>query len=148
MGLRGAPMDRDEVRKFCPLCRVGRGWGKTKPCGVGTKTPSFGPTPLPSLLVIIGSPFLCVHGTHHFLCVYHSNMSINMFWENFRYNTFSPIKFKHIAALNSIGEPNVLHKVLYLSFTRCFLCNTSVGSYSVLPPSPSPSFYVADLHIF
>ena len=43
----------DGVRKFSSLCGAGRGWSKTKPCGLGTKTPSFSPTlpPLPSLII-------------------------------------------------------------------------------------------------
>ena len=44
-GLRGALKSGDGVRKFFLSCGVGWGWGKTKPCGAGRKTPSFGPTP-------------------------------------------------------------------------------------------------------
>ena len=42
-GLCKAPKGRDEARKFSPSCGARRGWGKIKPCGVGAKTPSFGP---------------------------------------------------------------------------------------------------------
>ena len=42
-GLYGAPRGGDGVRKFSPSCGAGRGWGKTIPCGAGTKTPSFTP---------------------------------------------------------------------------------------------------------
>ena len=39
-----APRSRDRARKFSPSCGAGWGWGKTKPCEVRVKTPSFGPT--------------------------------------------------------------------------------------------------------
>ena len=42
-GLCKAPKGRDEARKSSPSCGARRGWGKIKPCGVGAKTPSFGP---------------------------------------------------------------------------------------------------------
>ena len=42
VGLREAPRGGDETRKFSPSCGVSREWGKTKPYGVGAKTPSFG----------------------------------------------------------------------------------------------------------
>ena len=39
-GLRGAPRDRDGIRKFFPSCKTGQEWGKIKPYRVGLKTPS------------------------------------------------------------------------------------------------------------
>ena len=73
-GIRGAPKDKDRVRKFFsswgagqggdgtrqnhvgrgwgknffPIMRGGRGWGKTKSCGARAEAPSFGPA-LPCL---------------------------------------------------------------------------------------------------
>ena len=42
-GLCKVPRGEDGTRKFFLSRRVGRKWGKTKPCGAGPKTPSFGP---------------------------------------------------------------------------------------------------------
>ena len=42
-GLHGATRGEDGVIKFSLSWEAGQGWGKTKPCGAGTKTPSFGP---------------------------------------------------------------------------------------------------------
>ena len=46
-GASWGPKGRGWVEKVFPVMRgrAGRGWGKTKPCGAGTKTPSFGPAP-------------------------------------------------------------------------------------------------------
>ena len=41
-GLRGAPKDKDGIRKFFPSCKTRQEWGKIKPCRVGLKTPSWG----------------------------------------------------------------------------------------------------------
>ena len=61
MGFRGAPRDRDGVRKYSPSCGAERGWGKIKSCGAGTKTSSFGPAPLPSLLLRSPTPHRPLH---------------------------------------------------------------------------------------
>ena len=45
MELCGASRGNDGARKFSLSCGAGSGWGKTKPCGVGAKTPSFRPAP-------------------------------------------------------------------------------------------------------
>ena len=46
-GLRGVLRGGDGGKKNFSIMqgRVGWGWGKTKLCEVGMKTPSFGPTP-------------------------------------------------------------------------------------------------------
>ena len=45
VGIRRAPNEGDGARKFSLSCRARRGWGNKKSCGLGAKTPSFGPTP-------------------------------------------------------------------------------------------------------